>query len=68
MKATFEAADKSGDGLLSMDEVLKLLHKLNVNLSKRKVKQLFKVIEDILSYTLKGHVALDRASWSIKCV
>ncbi|XP_022109274.1 uncharacterized protein LOC110989296 isoform X2 [Acanthaster planci] len=42
LKATFEAADKSGDGLLSMDEVLKLLHKLNVNLSKRKVKQLFK--------------------------
>ncbi|XP_030842360.1 uncharacterized protein LOC578345 isoform X1 [Strongylocentrotus purpuratus] len=42
LKSVFESADKSGDGLLSMDEVLKLLHKLNVNLSKRKVKQLFR--------------------------
>ncbi|XP_071494075.1 uncharacterized protein [Diadema antillarum] len=42
LRSVFESADKSGDGLLSMDEVLKLLHKLNVNLSKRKVKLLFK--------------------------
>ena len=50
LKSVFESADKSGDGLLSMDEVLKLLHKLNVNLSKRKVKQLFRVITSGVSF------------------
>ncbi|XP_061575491.1 1-phosphatidylinositol 4,5-bisphosphate phosphodiesterase eta-1 isoform X3 [Cololabis saira] len=41
MKQTFEEADKNGDGLLNMDEIHQLLHKLNVNLPRRKVKQMF---------------------------
>ncbi|XP_069004385.1 1-phosphatidylinositol 4,5-bisphosphate phosphodiesterase eta-1 isoform X1 [Embiotoca jacksoni] len=41
MKQTFEEADKNGDGLLNMDEICQLLHKLNVNLPRRKVKQMF---------------------------
>uniref|UniRef100_A0A674MSE4 Phosphoinositide phospholipase C n=2 Tax=Takifugu rubripes TaxID=31033 RepID=A0A674MSE4_TAKRU len=34
--------DKNGDGSLSISEVLQLLHKLNVNLPRQKVKQMFK--------------------------
>ncbi|KAM3874670.1 1-phosphatidylinositol 4,5-bisphosphate phosphodiesterase eta-1 [Diretmus argenteus] len=41
MKQTFEEADKNGDGLLNIDEIYQLLHKLNVNLPRRKVKQMF---------------------------
>uniref|UniRef100_A0A8B9KA27 Phosphoinositide phospholipase C n=1 Tax=Astyanax mexicanus TaxID=7994 RepID=A0A8B9KA27_ASTMX len=33
---------KNGDGSLSISEVLQLLHKLNVNLPRQKVKQMFK--------------------------
>lgn len=43
MKQTFEEADKNGDGLLNIDEIYQLLHKLNVNLPRRKVKQMFQV-------------------------
>uniref|UniRef100_A0A669EDU0 Phosphoinositide phospholipase C n=1 Tax=Oreochromis niloticus TaxID=8128 RepID=A0A669EDU0_ORENI len=39
---TFTEADKNGDGSLSISEVLQLLHKLNVNLPRQKVKQMFK--------------------------
>uniref|UniRef100_A0A665X384 Phosphoinositide phospholipase C n=1 Tax=Echeneis naucrates TaxID=173247 RepID=A0A665X384_ECHNA len=39
---TFTDADKNGDGSLSISEVLQLLHKLNVNLPRQKVKQMFK--------------------------
>ncbi|KAL4646079.1 1-phosphatidylinositol 4,5-bisphosphate phosphodiesterase eta-2 isoform X1 [Arapaima gigas] len=39
---TFSEADKNGDGCLSISEVLQLLHKLNVNLPRQKVKQMFK--------------------------
>ncbi|XP_046727349.1 1-phosphatidylinositol 4,5-bisphosphate phosphodiesterase eta-2a isoform X6 [Silurus meridionalis] len=42
LKQTFTEADKNGDGSLSISEVLQLLHKLNVNLPKQKVKQMFK--------------------------
>uniref|UniRef100_A0A674P9T9 Phosphoinositide phospholipase C n=1 Tax=Takifugu rubripes TaxID=31033 RepID=A0A674P9T9_TAKRU len=35
-------SDKNGDGSLSISEVLQLLHKLNVNLPRQKVKQMFK--------------------------
>ncbi|XP_070560122.1 1-phosphatidylinositol 4,5-bisphosphate phosphodiesterase eta-2-like [Ptychodera flava] len=42
LKTTFKSADKSGDGLLSISEVIMLLHRLNVNLSKRKVRLMFK--------------------------
>lgn len=41
MKQTFEEADKNGDGLLNIDEIYQLLHKLNVNLPRRKIKQMF---------------------------
>uniref|UniRef100_A0A3Q1BWM0 Phosphoinositide phospholipase C n=1 Tax=Amphiprion ocellaris TaxID=80972 RepID=A0A3Q1BWM0_AMPOC len=37
-----DLADKNGDGSLSISEVLQLLHKLNVNLPRQKVKQMFK--------------------------
>lgn len=43
MKQTFEEADKNGDGLLNIEEIYQLLHKLNVNLPRRKVKQMFQV-------------------------
>ncbi|XP_059912817.1 1-phosphatidylinositol 4,5-bisphosphate phosphodiesterase eta-2a isoform X2 [Gadus macrocephalus] len=42
LKTTFTEADKNGDGTLSISEVLQLLHKLNVNLPRQKVKQMFK--------------------------
>ncbi|XP_058160593.1 LOW QUALITY PROTEIN: 1-phosphatidylinositol 4,5-bisphosphate phosphodiesterase eta-2 [Dasypus novemcinctus] len=42
LKQTFDEADKNGDGSLSMGEVLQLLHKLNVNLPRRRVKQMFR--------------------------
>ncbi|XP_068572495.1 1-phosphatidylinositol 4,5-bisphosphate phosphodiesterase eta-1 [Cebidichthys violaceus] len=41
LKQTFEEADKNGDGLLNIDEIYQLLHKLNVNLPRRKIKQMF---------------------------
>ncbi len=43
LKQTFEEADKNGDGLLNIEEIYQLLHKLNVNLPRRKVKQMFQV-------------------------
>ncbi|XP_020950864.1 1-phosphatidylinositol 4,5-bisphosphate phosphodiesterase eta-2 isoform X2 [Sus scrofa] len=42
LKQTFDEADKNGDGSLSITEVLQLLHKLNVNLPRQRVKQMFK--------------------------
>uniref|UniRef100_A0A3B3QUP1 Phosphoinositide phospholipase C n=1 Tax=Paramormyrops kingsleyae TaxID=1676925 RepID=A0A3B3QUP1_9TELE len=41
MKQTFEEADRNGDGLLNIEEIYQLLHKINVNLPRRKVKQMF---------------------------
>ncbi|XP_007887097.2 1-phosphatidylinositol 4,5-bisphosphate phosphodiesterase eta-1 [Callorhinchus milii] len=41
MKQTFEEADKNGDGLLSIEEIYQLMHKLNVNLPRRKIRQMF---------------------------
>uniref|UniRef100_A0A8C5PUQ5 Phosphoinositide phospholipase C n=1 Tax=Leptobrachium leishanense TaxID=445787 RepID=A0A8C5PUQ5_9ANUR len=43
LKQTFDEADKNGDGSLSINEVLQLMHKLNVNLPRQKVKQMFKM-------------------------
>lgn len=43
LKQTFDEADKNGDGTLSIGEVLQLLHKLNVNLPRQRVKQMFRV-------------------------
>lgn len=48
LKQTFTEADKNGDGSLSISEVLQLLHKLNVNLPRQKVKQMFKVLKSLL--------------------
>lgn len=42
LKQTFTEADKNGDSSLSIGEVMQLLHKLNVNLPRQKVKQMFK--------------------------
>ncbi|XP_069933197.1 1-phosphatidylinositol 4,5-bisphosphate phosphodiesterase eta-2 isoform X2 [Oryctolagus cuniculus] len=42
LKQTFTEADKNGDGSLSIGEVLQLLHKLNVNLPRQRVKQMFR--------------------------
>ncbi|KAL1778052.1 1-phosphatidylinositol 4,5-bisphosphate phosphodiesterase eta-1 isoform X1 [Sigmodon hispidus] len=41
MMQTFEEADKNGDGLLNIEEIHQLMHKLNVNLPRRKVRQMF---------------------------
>lgn len=41
VKQTFEEADKNGDGLLNIEEIHQLMHKLNVNLPRRKVRQMF---------------------------
>ncbi|KAI9532741.1 hypothetical protein NQZ68_029307 [Dissostichus eleginoides] len=43
---TFTEADKNGDSSLSIGEVMQLLHKLNVNLPRQKVKQMFKMLAD----------------------
>ncbi|XP_037059149.1 1-phosphatidylinositol 4,5-bisphosphate phosphodiesterase eta-2 isoform X1 [Peromyscus leucopus] len=42
LKQTFDEADKNGDGSLSIGEVMQLLHKLNVNLPRQRVKQMFR--------------------------
>lgn len=39
----FLLADKSGDGLLNVDEVFSLMHKLNVKITNRKLREAFKV-------------------------
>ncbi|KAJ4927295.1 hypothetical protein JOQ06_015029 [Pogonophryne albipinna] len=41
LQQTFSEADKNGDGTLSIGEVHQLLHKLNVNLPKEKIRQMF---------------------------
>ncbi|XP_071351085.1 1-phosphatidylinositol 4,5-bisphosphate phosphodiesterase eta-2 [Trachinotus anak] len=41
LQQTFSEADKNGDGTLSIGEVHQLLHKLNVNLPKQKVREMF---------------------------
>ncbi|XP_078059738.1 1-phosphatidylinositol 4,5-bisphosphate phosphodiesterase eta-1 [Mustelus asterias] len=41
MKQTFEEADRNGDGLLCIEEIYQLMHKLNVNLPRRKIRQMF---------------------------
>ncbi|XP_077428545.1 1-phosphatidylinositol 4,5-bisphosphate phosphodiesterase eta-2 [Vanacampus margaritifer] len=41
LQQTFSEADKNGDGTLSIGEVHQLLHKLNVNLPRQKVRAMF---------------------------
>uniref|UniRef100_A0A8C4X9N5 Phosphoinositide phospholipase C n=1 Tax=Erpetoichthys calabaricus TaxID=27687 RepID=A0A8C4X9N5_ERPCA len=38
-------SDKNGDGLLNIEEIYQLLHKMNVNLPRRKVKQMFQAAD-----------------------
>lgn len=57
MKQTFEEADKNGDGLLNIEEIYQLLHKMNVNLPRRKVKQMFQVCGKV--------EALKKWSWRV---
>lgn len=45
LKEIFLSADKSGDGLLSVDEVFALMHKLNVKISNRKLREAFKAAD-----------------------
>lgn len=50
LQQTFSEADKNGDGTLSIGEVHQLLHKLNVNLPKQKVRQMFQVRLEATGY------------------
>ena len=50
LKEVFLSADKSGDGLLSVDEVFCLMHKLNVKISNRKLRETFKVCVCVCVY------------------
>ncbi|XP_077867839.1 1-phosphatidylinositol 4,5-bisphosphate phosphodiesterase eta-2-like [Saccoglossus kowalevskii] len=59
LKSTFKSADKSGDGLLSIGEVIMLLHRLNVNLSKRKVRQMFKEADTNITDQNEGLLDFD---------
>ena len=43
LKDLFEEADKSGDGFLDVKEVLQMMHRLNVGISSKVLKQKFKV-------------------------
>ncbi|KAJ8404665.1 hypothetical protein AAFF_G00335280 [Aldrovandia affinis] len=61
LKQTFTEADKNGDGCLSIGEVLQLLHKLNVNLPRQKVKEMFKKMLLVL-----GNVSLCVFSFRVK--
>lgn len=56
VKQTFHEADKNGDGLLNIEEIHQLMHKLNVNLPRRKVRQMFQV----------GIIRLPVVSWEKK--
>ncbi|XP_069753009.1 1-phosphatidylinositol 4,5-bisphosphate phosphodiesterase eta-1 [Narcine bancroftii] len=45
LKQIFEEADRNGDGLLRIEEIYQLMHKLNVNLPRRKIRQMFQEAE-----------------------
>ena len=65
----FEEADKNGDGTLDMKEVLRIMQQLNIGISKKVLKQKFKVSHmisgdghvilcDVLRWSCDGHVIL----------
>lgn len=62
LKQTFEEADKNGDGFLNIEEIYQLLHKLNVNLPRRKVKQMFQVTRKLLFLIYCQHQSVPYAS------
>ena len=43
LKDLFDSADKNGDGTLDVKEVLQMMKTLNVGVSKKVVKKMFKV-------------------------
>ena len=45
----FEEADKNGDGTLDLKEVLRIMQQLNIGISKKVLKQKFKVSR-VVSY------------------
>nr|XP_039250231.1 uncharacterized protein LOC120327925 isoform X2 [Styela clava] len=48
IRRTFMAADKNGDGQLTIDEIMALMKKLNANLPRRKVKAMFKAADSAI--------------------
>uniref|UniRef100_A0A8C6P6L2 Phosphoinositide phospholipase C n=1 Tax=Nothobranchius furzeri TaxID=105023 RepID=A0A8C6P6L2_NOTFU len=56
LQQTFSEADKNGDGALSIGEVHQLLHKLNVNLPKQKVREMFQEAD---SDEIQGSLTFD---------
>ncbi|XP_062504200.1 inactive phospholipase C-like protein 2 isoform X2 [Corticium candelabrum] len=59
LKATFEEADKSGDGMLEESEVINLCQKLNVGLPVSKLKQKFREHDTDRSEDSKGKLDLN---------
>ena len=51
LRDLFEEADKNGDGTLDMKEVLRIMQQLNIGISKKVLKQKFKV-----SHMISGDV------------
>ena len=43
LRDLFEEADKNGDGTLDLKEVLRIMQQLNIGISKKVLKQKFKV-------------------------
>ena len=41
----FDEADKNGDGTLDLKEVVQMMKSLNVGVSKKVIKKMFKVIQ-----------------------
>jgi Ca2+-binding EF-hand superfamily protein len=48
----FDSADKNGDGTLDLKEVLQMMKTLNVGVSKKVVKKMFKVRQGSLPWVL----------------
>ena len=55
LRDLFEEADKNGDGTLDMKEVLRIMQQLNIGISKKVLKQKFKV-SHVMS--CDGHVVV----------
>ena len=52
LKDLFDSADKNGDGTLDLKEVLQMMKTLNVGVSKKVVKKMFKVRVHRSGYTV----------------
>ena len=63
----FLLADKSGDGLLSVDEVFSLMHKLNVKITNRKLREAFKVCT-FTSTSINSLKIIERKKYFAKCI